>query len=47
MDKITIIKDEFGVEIVSIDKGNDEWVTMAKSTYDEQQAKQSTPNLTD
>jgi len=39
MDKITIIEDEFGIEIVTIDKGNDEWVTMAKSTYDELQAK--------
>ena len=45
MDKITIITDEFGVEIVTIDKGNDEWVTMAKSTYDAMQAAQSTPSV--
>jgi hypothetical protein len=35
MDKITITKDDFGIEVVTIDKGNGEWVTMAKSTYDE------------
>jgi hypothetical protein len=45
MDKVTVITDEFGVEIVTIDKGNGEWVSMAKSTYDEEQAEQSTPNL--
>jgi hypothetical protein len=44
MDNVTIKTDEFGIEIVTIDKGNDEWVTMAKSTYDAMQAAQSTPN---
>jgi hypothetical protein len=44
MDKITIIEDEFGIEIVIIDKGNDEWVTMAKSTYDEMIAQQTGGN---
>ena len=45
MDNITIITDEFGVEIVTIDKGNDEWVTMPKSVYDETIAAQFTPSV--
>jgi hypothetical protein len=43
MDKLTVITDEFGIEIVTIDKGNGEWVSMTKETYDKQQAEQSTP----
>ena len=42
MDKITVITDEFGIEIVTIDKGNGEWVSMTKSTYDAQQVEQAT-----
>ena len=30
-----------------IDRGNGEFTSMLKSTYDEQQAEQSTPNLAD
>ena len=40
MDNITIIKDKDGVEQVIIDRGNDEFTSMLKSTYDEQQAQQ-------
>jgi hypothetical protein len=43
MDKVTVITDEFGIEIVIIDKGDGEWVSMAKTEYDRQQAEQSTP----
>lgn len=38
MDKIEIIKDKFDVEHVIIDRGNDEFTSMPKSVYDEQQA---------
>jgi predicted aspartyl protease len=31
---------------VFIDRGNDEYTTMPKATYDAMQAEQSTPNLT-
>ena len=41
MDNITIIKDENGVEQVIIDRGNGEFTSMLKSTYDEQQAQQA------
>ena len=37
MDKVTFIEIE-GVEHVIIDRGNDEFTSMLKSTYDEQQA---------
>ena len=40
MDNITIIKDKDGVEQVIIDRGNDEYTSMLKSTYDERQAQQ-------
>ena len=46
MDKVTFITDEQGNEHAIIDKGNGEFTSMLKSTYDEQQAEQSTPNLT-
>ena len=38
MDKIQIVLDPHGVEHVIIDRGNDEFTSMLKSTYDEQQA---------
>lgn len=36
--KMEIIKDNFGDEYVIIDRGNGEFTSMLKSTYDEQQA---------
>ena len=38
MENITYITDEQGVEHVIIDRGNGEYTSMLKSTYDEQQA---------
>ena len=38
MDNITIIKDKDGVEQVIIDRGNGEFTSMTKATYDAQQA---------
>jgi hypothetical protein len=35
------------VTYVKIDRGNNEFTTILKSTYDQQQAEQSTPSLTD
>jgi PHD/YefM family antitoxin component YafN of YafNO toxin-antitoxin module len=40
MDKITIITDQNGIEFVIIDRGNDEYTSMTKAYYDEQQAQQ-------
>ena len=40
---ITIIENSQGEEIVIIDRGNGEFTSMLKSTYDEQQAKLATP----
>jgi hypothetical protein len=37
MDKITVVKDINGIEQVIIDKGNDEYTSMTKETYDAQQ----------
>jgi hypothetical protein len=34
-------------EIVRINRGNNEFTSMLKSTYDAMQAEQSTPNLAD
>jgi hypothetical protein len=48
MDKVTFIEVESFGEIVEhaiIDRGNGEFTSMLKSTYDAQQAEQSTPNL--
>ena len=42
MDKVTLITDEFGIEIVSIDKGNNEYVSMTKAEYDRQQVEHLT-----
>lgn len=38
MDKVTFIIDELGNEHAIIDHGNDQFTSMLKSTYDEQQA---------
>jgi len=44
MDNVTFITvDE--VEHAIIDRGNGEFTSMLKSTYDAQQAEQSTPNV--
>jgi hypothetical protein len=40
MDKIQVIKIE-GVEHVIIDRGNDEYTSMLKSTYDELKANEA------
>jgi hypothetical protein len=47
MDKVTFITDDFGTEHAIIDHGNNEFTSMLKSTYQAQQAEQSTPNLAD
>jgi hypothetical protein len=38
MDKVTYIKDAEGLEHAIIDRGNGEFTSMLKSTYDELQA---------
>jgi hypothetical protein len=43
MDKVTFITDDFGIEHAIIDRGNGEFTSMLKSTYEAQQAEQSTP----
>ena len=45
MDNVTFITDQDGNEHAIIDRGNDEFTSMLKSTYDAMQAEQSTPNL--
>ena len=35
MDNVTFIKDELGTEHVIIDRGNGEFTSMPKATYDE------------
>jgi hypothetical protein len=47
MDNVTIVKDSKDIEHVIIDHGNDQFTSMLKSTYDKQQAEQSTPIVTD
>ena len=47
MDKVTFVTDDFGIEHAIIDRGNGEFTSMLKSTYEAQQAEQSTPSLTD
>ena len=42
MDNVTFIEVE-GVEHAIIDRGNGEYTSMLKSTYDAMQAEQSTP----
>ena len=51
MDKVTFIEvtDPLTNEVTEhaiIDRGNGEFTSMLKSTYEAQQAEQSTPNLT-
>ena len=45
MENVTFVTDEQGAEHAIIDRGNDEFTSMLKSTYDAMQAEQSTPNL--
>jgi hypothetical protein len=51
MDKVKFIKiigfDGIEQEHAIIDRGNGEFTSMLKSTYDAMQAEQSTPSLTD
>ena len=50
MENVTFIEVESMGEIVEhaiIDRGNGEYTSMLKSTYDRLQAEQSTPNLAD
>ena len=51
MDKIEIVKsttiDGLEVEHIIIDRGNNEFTSMLKSTYEAMQAEQSTPILSD
>ena len=51
MDKVTFIKvtgiDGVEVEHAIIDRGNGEFTSMLKSTYDEQQAELETPKVVD
>jgi hypothetical protein len=46
MEKITYVTDSYGDEHVIIDRGNGEFTSMLKSTYEAQQAEQSTPSVT-
>jgi hypothetical protein len=39
MENVTYLTDTFGVEHAIIDRGNNEFTSMLKSTYDELQAK--------
>jgi hypothetical protein len=41
MNNITIVTDSQDIEHVIIDRGNDEYTSMPKSVYDEQQAKEN------
>ena len=45
MDKVTYITDDFDNEFAIIDHGNEQFTSMLKSTYDAQQAEQSTLGL--
>jgi hypothetical protein len=51
MDKIEIIQQQHPdgsmVDYVTIDRGNGEYTSMLKTTYDAMQAEQSTPMVTD
>ena len=44
MDNISIITDERGIESVIIDRGNGEFTSMLKSTYDAMQANSTLPS---
>ena len=41
MDKVEFVKDHNGIEHAIIDRGNNEFTSMLKSTYDEMIANQS------
>ena len=47
MENIELVIDKDGIEHIIIDRGNGEYTSMPKATYDEQQAQaeQFTPNL--
>jgi hypothetical protein len=45
MDNVTFVTDYKGFEHAIIDRGNGEFTSMLKSTYEAQQAEQSTPSL--
>jgi hypothetical protein len=47
MDKVTYLTDKDGNEHAIIYRSNGEFTSMLKSTYEAQQAEQSTPNLAD
>jgi hypothetical protein len=51
MNNVTFVtvtnQDETTTEHAIIDRGNGEYTSMLKSTYEAQQAEQSTPNLAD
>jgi hypothetical protein len=46
MDNVTFVIDKDGNEHAIIDRGNNEFTSMLKSTYEAQQAEQSTPSVT-
>ena len=45
MNNVIFITDNDGFEHVIIDRGNGEFTSMLKSTYNAQQAEQSTPSV--
>jgi len=47
MENISTVTDQYGIEHIIIDHGNEEYTSMPKSVYDAKQAEQSTPNLAD
>lgn len=47
MEKVSFELDEYGNEHAIIDRGNGEYTSMLKSTYEAQQAEQSTPIVID
>jgi hypothetical protein len=47
MDNVTFYTDDKGIEYAIIDRGNGEFSSMLKSTYDAMQAEQSTPIVID
>jgi hypothetical protein len=45
MENVKFVTDGNGIEHAIIDRGNEEFTSMLKSTYDEMQAEQSTPEV--
>jgi hypothetical protein len=45
MDNVNFFEGIDGVEMAIIDHGNQQFTSMSKATYDEQQAALSTPNV--